>query len=264
MNIFRYELKQNSVSAVYWIIGLLLMSSAFLAVFAVIIKDTNIVINMDGFPESFKKAFGFTDNTFSSFPSLYAMLLHLIMLIGSLQAMNLGLNTTVKEIRDRTAEFLFTKPIKRASILTQKLSAALCAILITNVVYLAATWWFIQNMIDDPFTFETFMRSSLTLFFIQLFFLILGALIGIAIPKIKTVIAVTLPTVFALYFFSLFDTIIGEDKIKYLTPFKFFDVDALVTGDQYQTASIIYLAALLVIATAASYRIFQNKDLHII
>lgn len=52
-------------------------------------------------------------------------------LIASVQAMNLGVSIVSKEVAGKTADFLLTKPITRARMLTEKLAAITTLILIT-------------------------------------------------------------------------------------------------------------------------------------
>ena len=259
MNIFKHELKQNRVSTIIWLVALLAIAGLYISIYPSISSiDFSRVIKQ--FPEAFKKSFGMTGDL-SAFPALYSMILNIVILTGAVQAMNLGLNIVSKEVRDRTADFLLSKPVKRFNILTQKLLSAITLLVITNIVFLSASWGLISAFIKDPFKFEVFIRCSLTLFLIQIFFFSFGFLVGIVLPKIKTVIAVTLPSVFGFYIFGLLDTVIGEEKIKYLTPFKFFDLSKLTAGSHYTTESLVYLGVLVVLSIIAGYFIYQKKDI---
>jgi ABC-2 type transport system permease protein len=137
-------------------------------------------------------------------------------------------------------------------------------LLLTDIVFLAVDWLLIQAIISDPFQFRTFVISSLSLVFIQVFFAALGFLLGSVLPRVKSVIAVTLPVVFGFYIIGLLDTVVGVNKIKFLTPFKFFDVNAITAGGGYEAATLIYLAVLTAIAVIASFTVYQRKDIHTI
>lgn len=264
MNIFRHELKQNRGATISWIIGILALSALYISLYPSVAANPDISKILKNFPEAFKRAFGMTDNACSFFPSLYALVLNFVLLVGAVQAMNLGTGIISKEVRDKTAEFLLSKPVKRFNILSQKLFSALILIVITNVIYLVATWALIKAIIEDPFQLEAFIVSSLSLLFVQVFFLCLGFLIGIVLAKIRSVIAITLPTVFGFYIIGLLDTVIGEEKIKYLTPFRLFDLIKLTTGSSYQAASCIYLSLLIALLTIVSYMVYQKKDIQTI
>jgi ABC-2 type transport system permease protein len=163
-------------------------------------------------------------------------------------------------VRERTTDFLLTRPISRGSVLRQKLLTIILLIVVTDAVFMAAAWLLIQLIIADPFQFRTFIVSTGTLFFVQAFFLAFGFLLGTAMRRIKSVIAVSLPAVFGFYVIGLFDTLVGE-KIKYMTPFKFFDVNALTMGAGYDWSTLAYLALLVAGALIASFVVYQRKDI---
>ena len=213
---------------------------------------------------AFKKTFGITENFLSVFEGLYARVLNLGLLTGAVQAMNLGTGVISREVRERTVDFLLTRPISRASVLRQKLLTVFLLILVTDLVFMAADWGLIQAWIDDPFQFRTFFISTSSLFLVQLFFVSFGFLLGSVLPRIKSVIAVSLPAVFGFYIVGLFDTLVGEEKIKYMTPFKFFNVNMLTAGGGYELRMLIYLAVLSVGALFTSFVVFQKKDIHTI
>jgi ABC-2 type transport system permease protein len=93
-----------------------------------------------------------------------------------------------------------------------------------------------------------------------LFFISFGFLLGSAMRRIKSVISVTLPAVFGFYIVGLFDTLAGE-KIKFMTPFKLFDVNKLTAGGGYEAGMLVYVAALSIAALVASFLVYQRKDI---
>jgi ABC-2 type transport system permease protein len=264
MNIFRHELRQNRNATIIWTLALVSIAVLYISIFPSISESAGAEDIIKNFPEAFKKTFGITDDFLSAFPGLYAMVLNLVLLTGAVQAMYLGTEITSREVREKTADFLLTRPVSRMSVMRQKLLAVIALILLTDLVFLTADWFLIQALIDDPFQFRTFVTSSLSLVFTQWFFLTFGFVLGAVLPKVKSVIAVALPAVFGFYVIGLLDTVIGEDKIKYMTPFKFFDVHELTTGGGFETSSLVYLAILTIGAVIVSFVVFRRKDIHTI
>jgi len=264
MNIFTQELRQNKVSTIIWTVAMLAIAALYISIYPSMFSNSDIASVIQNFPEVLKKSFGITSDSLSAFPAFYAFLLNLVILTGALQAMNLGTGITSKEVRDKTADFLLTKPVSRFNILNQKLLSVVILLIFTNAVFLVAVWGFIQVFIDEPFQLTAFIRSSMGLLLVQTFFVSLGFLLGAVLPKVKSVIAVSLPTVFGFYILGLFDSIIGEEKIRYLTPFRFFDLSNLATGGNYQSGVIIYLALLIILAISVSYVVYKKKDIHTI
>ncbi len=263
MNVYKHELRQNRTATVIWAISILAIAVLYISIYPSIAANPDFSKIIKEFPEAFKKSFGMTNNSLSTFPALYAVILNLVILVGAVQAMNLGAGIISKEVRYKTADFLLSKPVNRYNILTQKLLSVTTLLMLTNIVYLTTTWGLIRSIIEPPFQFEVFLRSSLPLLLVQIFFFSLGFLLGVALPKIRSVIAVSLPTVFGFYVFGLLDTVIGKEKIKYLTPFKFFDLNKLTSGGTYQTGVLIYLGVLVALSIIGSYLIYQKKDIHI-
>lgn len=261
MNIFRFELRQGWRSAVIWALSLTAVAALYISIFPSVHNQAAVADIAKGFPEIFKKAFNITDNYLSVFPSIYAVILSILTLAGSIQAMNLGVGMVSKEIRDHTADFLLTKPVARASVQAQKLLAGVALILVTDLILFAIIWGLIQVTITDPFSFRTFLTSTSALVCLQAFFLALGFLLGSIMPKVKTVVAVSLPVVFGFYVLGLLDTVIGQDKIKYLTPFKFFNLNDLTAGRPYDDGSLLYLGALVVVFVAAGFLIYRRRDI---
>ena len=260
MNILKHELKQNLGKTIIWIMAILAVTLMYLSIFSELSGNYNEMIQ--NFPEAFKKTLGITSEDLSTFPALYAVILNIIILVGSVQAMNLGVGIISKEVRDKTADFLLAKPVKRQTILTQKMLAGLVILIITNIFFLVGTHFMIQFFIDEAFGFNTFLISSLALFLTQLFFFALGYLLGSSLKKVKSVIAISLPVVFGFYVFGLLDTVIGVEKIKWLTPFKFFNLSQLTNGSGYETALLIYFFVLVSLFVAVGYYVYQKKDIH--
>lgn len=260
MNVFIQELKQYRSSTIVWIIALIAVAALYISIFPSISQSAGVSDIYKNFPEAFKKTFGITENTLSAFSGLYALVLNLVLLTGAVQAMNLGTGITSKEVRERTADFLLTRPISRVSVMRQKLLTVFLLILVTDLLFMAADWALIQALIDDPFQFRTFLTSTSSLFLVQVFFVSFGFLLGSVLPRIKSVIAVSLPAVFGFYIVGLFDTLVGE-KIKYMTPFKFFDVNMLTAGGGYEPGILIYLAVLSIAALIASFVVYKKKDI---
>lgn len=261
MNVLWFELRQGWKSSVVWALCLTALAGLYISLFPSISHDASVSQLLENFPETYRKAFNITPESFSLFPSLYAIVLNLVVLAGAVQAMNVGTGIVSKEIRDKTADFLLTKPVGRSSVETQKLTAGALLLLLTNVIFLALTWGLIVAVIDNPFPLQTYLTASSLLFLVQSFFLAFGFLLGSALPKVKSVIAVALPVVISFYVLGLLDSVIGENTIRYLTPFRLFDINTLVGGGPYETSALLYLAGVVVVAIAGGFLRYQHRDI---
>lgn len=263
MNIFLHELKAYRKSTMIWSISLILVVVLFMSLFPAFTKDvTEFKKLLEGYPEPVRKALGMDLNTLFSILGFYCYALTFITLCAAIQAMNLGTSIVSKEVREKTADFLLTKPVTRSTIITAKLLAALVLLVITNVIYFTAASFMAFQVKTDDFSFQTFFLLSLTIFFVQLMFLAMGIIISVSVPKIKSVLSVSLSTVFAFYFLGVIGSTTDDETKRYISPFKYFDTSYIMEKSSYEASFLIVGAVLIILAIAASYRVYSKKDIH--
>lgn len=263
MNIFLHELKAYRKSTVIWSVSLIAVMVLFMSLFPAFAKDTEEFTKLlKGYPESLRKAIGLNLDHLFTILGFYTYALTFIVLIGAIQAMNLGTSIVSKEAREKTADFLLTKPVTRTTIISAKLMAAFVSLVLTNIVYNALAYLTATQVKTEDFNLSIFFQLSLTLFFVQLIFLAIGIVISVMVSKIKSVLTVSLATVFSFYFIGVIGETTGDGKLRYLSPFKYFDTARLMQNSGYEAASFIAGALIIVIAVTASYIIYAKKDIH--
>jgi beta-exotoxin I transport system permease protein len=263
MNIFFHELKAYRKSTFIWSVSLVLIIVLFMSFYPAFAKDAEDFKKiMEGYPEAIRNAIGFNLGNFFTILGFYCFPLSFITLCGAIQGMNLGTSIVSKEVREKTADFLLTKPVTRTTVLTAKLMAAFASIVITNIVYLAVTIFIAFQVKTDDFSLKILIMLSLTMFFIQLIFLALGIVISVIVPKIKSVLTVSLATVFAFYFLGMFSSTTGEEAKRYISPFKYFDTAYIIKHASYEASFLIVGAVIIILAITASYFVYVKKDIH--
>ena len=176
--------------------------------------------------------------------------------------MNLGTSIISKEVREKTADFLLTKPVTRKTIMTAKLLAILTSLVITNVVYLISAIIMANVVKTEAFSLKIFIMISITLFFVQLMFMALGVIISVVFPKIKSVLPISLGTVFGFFMLGMLSTTTSTDIWRFLIPFKYYDTAYIIKNSNYETSFIIVEIVFIVVTIFASYLIYSKKDIH--
>jgi len=95
---------------------------------------------------------------------------------------------------------------------------------------------------------------------VQLIFLALGALFAVIIPKVKSVVSVSLPTVFAFYIIGAIGDVLENDSFRYVSPFRFYDTNYIITNASLESRYLAVEAAIVVVAIALAYVIYLKKD----
>ena len=263
MNMFLHELKAYRKSTIIWTCSLIALIVLFLAMFPTFSKEAEAFKKvMEGFPEPVRKALGLSVDSMSSILGFYAYTFLYVTLCGAIQAMNLGTSIISKEVREKTADFLLTKPVTRIKIMTSKLLAALTSLVITNIAYLAVASIMASIVKTKDYSYKIFFMLSFTLFLVQLFFLALGVIVSVVVPKIKSVLPISLGTVFAFFIIGMLASTTGDDAMRYITPFKYFDTNYIIKNSSYEATFIIIEFGFIVAAIAVSYFVYSKKDIH--
>lgn len=261
MNVFLRELRAYRRSMLIWIASLSMLVVFFMGLYPAFSQDVEALKQvLVQLPEAIRVAFNISIDTFFSVFGFYGYLLGFAILTGSIQAMNIGTGIISKEVSGKTADFLLSKPVPRARVVSAKLAAALVAIFVTNVAFSAASFLAVSAAADEPFSAGTLLLMSSTMFLVQLIFVALGALFSVIIPKIKSVVSVSLPTVFAFYIIGTLGDVLGNEEVRWVSPFRYYDPAYIIENNSLEGEFLIIEAAFVVLAVIATYVIFVKKD----
>ncbi|MGO4373514.1 ABC transporter permease subunit [Paenibacillus sp. 2TAB19] len=263
MNMFVHELKAYRKSMLIWTLSLIGIMILFLSLFPGMSKDIDEFTKvLEGYPEGVRKALGIELESIGTLLGFYSYIFMYITLCGAIQAMILGTSIVSKEVREKTADFLLTKPVTRTQIMTSKLMAAVVSLAVTNVLYLIAANLMAVQMKTEDYSGKLFFMISLTLLFIQLIFLAIGIIVSVVFPKIKAVLSVSLGTVFAFFVIGML-VAAGDDGAKrYLSPFKYFDPKLIIESSKYEASYLAAAIGIIIVSIAVSYAVYRKKDVH--
>lgn len=262
MNIFIHELKYYGKSTLIWIAAISAFIIIFMSIYPAFSNDVENARKLfEGFPEAVRKAIGLMLDNFFTLLGFFSYIFMYVSLCGAIQAMYLGVSVLSKEVRDKTADFLMTKPVSRKRIMTSKLLAVLFWLIVTNTVCILVSEIMLEINNTAGYNAKAFFMVLATLFFIQLVFAALGVLVSMAIPAVKSVVPVSLGTVFGFFILNMFDSIIDKEIIRYLTPFKFFDLNYIQQKGSYETRFLVEAAIFLIAAVAVSYVVYEKRSI---
>jgi ABC-2 type transport system permease protein len=262
MNMFLHELRQYSKSTIIWIVSVITVATLYMALYPSMKPQVKALQKiLENYPQVLKQAIGIGPAAFATFAGFYALIMTFTMLATSIQAMNIGTSIVAKEEHSHTAEFLLAKPVRRTQILSAKLMAGLTIILITNAFFIVSMWFAIDFVAEASMAGKTFILITLTIFFVQLFFLALGFLVSVTALKIRSVLSISLTTVFVFYVIGILDSVIGSKTVRYLTPFKFFDYQYITKNRSYELSYLIVEVIFIVIAIPAAYYFYLRRDI---
>lgn len=263
MNVFLREIAAYRKSTVIWMASMGTMVFVFMAgMWPGFAKDVTAAKDvLNNLPPAVKAAFAISLENFFTVFGFFAYLLTFATVAMAIQAMNVGAGVIAKEFSGKTADFLLSKPVRRWQVLTAKLAAALTSVALVGVTFSVVGYFAaLVGAQGESFSATTFFLLALTVLLVQIFFMTLGALFAVVIPKIKSVVTVSLPATFAFFIIGTLGEIVGNEEVRYITPFKFFDPLYIMNNDAYETKFLLLEAVLVAVFLAAAYVIFQKKN----
>jgi ABC-2 type transport system permease protein len=262
VNVFLRELQAYRKSTLIWAGSLSAIALVFMGLYPAFSADVEGLNKvLENFPTAIRALVNISAETFLSVLGFYGYLLGFAVLAASIQAMNLGVGVISKEGSGKTADFLLSKPITRTRVMSAKLGAALVAILFTNAVFIVVSYVAVTVASSKSFASVTLLLMSSTMLLVQLIFLALGALFSVTIPKIKSVIAVSLPTVFAFYIIGVIGDVLENVEVRWVSPFRYYDPMYIITNKGFETKYVVIEAVFVIVALVATYVIFVRKDI---
>ncbi|WP_088071908.1 signal peptidase I, partial [Gottfriedia luciferensis] len=121
MNIFMREMRTYRKSIIFWCIGIIFLVGTGMAKYKATASNGQITELFHQMPKSLQAIMGSGALDLSKASGYFGILVLYLFLMATIHAAMIGSNIIAKEERDKTAEFLFVKPISR--IITHRISA---------------------------------------------------------------------------------------------------------------------------------------------
>lgn len=264
MNMYIHELKATRKSAILWTCVLIVLAVIYISMYPAMAKDAGDFKKLLGnYPAPVRAMLGINLDYIATFLGFYSMIFSFIILCGAIQAMNLGVSILSKEARERTADFLLVKPVSRASIVSSKLLAAFTTIIATNLIFYAALFILTSIFKTGDYDVKLFFMLNLTLFFIQFIFLAIGVVVSVFFNKLKTVLPISLGTVFGFYFIgAIIAAGKNDEAARFISPFRYFDSTYIIKNSSYEASYLITGAVIIAVSVIVSYIVYIKKDIH--
>ena len=262
MNILIQELRMDRKTLIIWCISLIGVLSLFMLLYPSIasqLEDFQRVF--ESFPIEFQQAFGVADLELASILSFYQFALMYVLLAGAIQAMNMGVSILSAEVREKTGDFLFVKPVSRNRVVAMKILAVLVQILITNAVVFTASLLMVTLLSDTAYNLKLFTLFTLSLLFIQIFFASLGLFVSVFLRRIRTVLPISMGVVFIFYIIHLLNETLNDDKLGLVSPFDYFNLTEISMNMNYDSLYLLLWFVLVGLFTFLTFKLFARKDL---
>ncbi|MCE5259335.1 MAG: ABC transporter permease [Chloroflexi bacterium] len=263
MNMYWHELRANLRSLILWSVGIVSLIAAGMAKYAGFVSaGDSINALFAAMPPAIQAIAGSNRLDLSKASGFYGVCFLYIAVMATIHASMLGANSLAKEERDKTSEFLYTKPVSRTQVITSKLLAALTNIVILNLI----TWGsslLLVGYFGQGEDVSRYIRTLMAgLFCIQLLYLSFGSVSAAFARKPAAAAGIATAIMMGTFLLSMLIDINSDlDVLKYLTPFKCYDAKLLLPPNGIEPVYLLLSAGLVVVSIVAAYLLYQRKDL---
>ena len=264
MRIYFRELKANFKSLlIYSGITLFFLTVGF-AKFSGYAENPELLDVLNGLPDAMMDAFSMNAFNLTTVEGFFGVMFVFIGLILSIAAVMWGSDIISKEERDKTVEFALTLPVRRSTVITAKSAAV-----VTNLIILALFTWGITlantaRYDPEPGFYDFVALGMVGIFIMQMIFMSVGILLGAAIKNHKRAGSIAISILLGTYFISVIAGLSEDfDKLKYLTPFKYFDPALLLNESRLEPIYLWISLGIVVVSMVGAYIAYSKRDLYI-
>lgn len=265
MNIVLRELRANLKALIIWSLSMVFLIYAGLVKYSAFSgagQDINQL--MSQIPEAMRRILGMNGLDLTTVSGFYAIFYVYFMLLVGVHAVMLGAVIISKEERDKTADFLFVKPIPRSRVITSKLVAAFINVVVLNIVTWVSSIFIVAKYNKGEPINDQIARLMLALFIMQIIFLAVGAGIGAFARNTKKSTSIATAVLLAAFTLSIaMDLTDKIDFLRFLTPFKYFSTTQIVREGSFDLIYMLLSVVIIAGCTAATYAIYKKRDIHI-
>lgn len=259
MNMYLHELKSNFKFITVWFFSILTLITILVATYSTVSADVDafktVLLN---YPESIRTAFGIDIDRIGSALGYYSsFIITFVCVCSATEAMILGISILSKEVREKTADFIYTKPISRNLIVTNKILSSLTLLIISNIILAIVTFIELSLVANNTFDIKTFILLINVPYIIQLIFFTAGMFISSLMKKVKAILPISMGVVFFIYILSSF----ADEKMRALMPFKYFDTNYVLNNNSYEAGYLILSLCIIAFCTIFTYIFYKIKDI---
>lgn len=265
MNLFLREMKASRKSLFLWCLLIIIFIAASMAKFGGLSSSAQATNELlASMPQAFKDVFGMGGFNLSTAIGFFGVIYYYLLLAVAIHSITIGSNIFTKEENDKTAEFLFAKPISRDSVIKAKIFAALANTFILNLFISACSILFVSFAEKSSASTGYVITMMISMYLLQLLFLFAGTTVAALIRRPKSAAPITSAIILGTFFISiLIDLNKNLSFLKFATPFKYFEAKDIIAGKGINLSFALLTLLLIAGFIVVTFVFYKKRDLKI-
>lgn len=267
INLFKKELERNLKSLLAWSLIISFLISLTMSVYPVFIQNQSKIFGLLNIvPKGALEFKGISNiNDLLSVIGFYsANNIIYMMVLGSIFSIVLTSGILLKEEYQKTAEYLYSRPMDRREIFTSKLAAAVVNIAALNIITALAGYIWIAVLDKSETDIKPFMVLSAYTLMLTLLFGSAGLMFSMLVRRARPVTTGSIGIVLIMYFIFTVSKITKDiSALGWISPYRFADTDVFRADYALNGYFVLYFLGLTMLFTSVSYRLFIKRDIYV-
>lgn len=263
MNLFLREMRAHRRSLIIWSIGMVVLVAGGMGKYGTLSgggQSLNALISI--MPKSVQVIMGLGDFDLTKASGFYGVLYLYLAVMAAIHAAMVGAEIISKEERDKTAEFLMTKPISRARVVTFKLLAGLANVIVLNLVAFAGSVLIVGALATGEAVVGDISVLMVGLLILQLIFLVVGTASASLSRKPRASASIAAAVLLITFIISVaIDLSDKLDFLRFFSPFEYFQAKDLMYGGGLDAAYVALSVAIIAVLVVTTYVLYEKRDL---
>ncbi len=256
-NIIKFELKNNFVSMLLWTLIAFFISGIYLSIYPTFKTSADEFSKVfESYPKEFLSTLNIDVTNLSSMEGFYPMVIGFLQLVSFAFVSSLTLKVYCNEYKNKSIEFLMTKPRSRKTFFNAKL----VSILVISLIYftLVSAFNFTFIFVVSDMTLKNYLLMQLTVLIVMITAILITTLFSLKFSHLRTYSATGFIIAFAFFAINVLANILDDAKLKIISIYEIFDLNEVVTG--YKITDIIILFVFWIILYILMLNLYSRKD----
>lgn len=264
MNIIKRELKANLKSLIIWSISIIALILVWMSEFSALADNKEIELLMKSFPQALLNVLGIWDTDFTTLGGFITVISVYLFLILGIHGALIGNSLISKEERDKTSEFLFTRPVSRIKVVKDKIIAGIINLLVLNLVLILSILFSSISYIKLAGFYRFIFLFSIGMFLFQLIYFSLGMFLAAFMKRYKKSGNLSISVLMITYILSILINMTDKiDFLKCITPFEYFRASDILKQGKIQPLYLILSFIIITIFISGTFKYYKSRDLYI-
>jgi ABC-2 type transport system permease protein len=263
MNVFRFELRRAWLGAALWTLIILALLGGLIAgaLPAFMESRAGVESMLGSFPPALAVAFGLQLDNLFSFGGFFAFGFLYYSLFGAIMVSVIGLDLFSREKREKCMDFLLTKPRTRSRLFFEKLLASMTLILLSNALFISAVLSLYRAYASAPLQLGNALLAGSSLLLTELVMFSVAVFAAVFAKRIRSVSGTATAIGFAGFLLSALHSLLEEEKLRYITPFKYFDAAKAFFDGAFEVKYALTGVAVTALLLLAAYLRYTRADI---